>query len=86
MRTLVDRMLDLEERHERAITVVLGAFFVVSCAVYARFITLPDIPRIDEQTIFFWVSAAFNAIWHGFARPALDKRKKQRQIDDGSAG
>ncbi len=78
MSKLVDSVLDFEERWERPITIVLGVFFAISCAVYARFITLPDIPRIDEQIIFFWGSAGFNAIWHGFARPVMLKRKSER--------
>lgn len=82
MNGLLDRVLDFEARHERAISFVLGAWFVLSCAVYARFVTLPDIPGIDEQTIFFWGSVAFNAGWWGFARPALVKRKEARELED----
>lgn len=78
MNGLLDRVIDFEARHERIISFVLGAWFVASCAVYARFVTLPDIPYIDENPIFFWGSAAFNAVWWGFARPALVKRKAAR--------
>lgn len=77
MSKLLDRVLDFEARHERAITIVLGAYFVLSCAVYARFIALPNVPGWVEQTLF-WTSAAFNAGWYGFARPALKRREAAR--------
>ena len=74
-------MLDFEARYEKIISWVLGAWFVASCAVTARFIRLPDIPGIDEGLIFFWGSAAFNAVWWGFARPAMLRRKAARELE-----
>ena len=79
MSNLLDKVLDFEERWGNWTTVVLGVWFWLGIAVYARFITLPDIPLINEQAIFFWGSVAFNAIWWGFARPALQKRKAARE-------
>lgn len=80
--SLLDRVIDFEARHERVISFLLGGWLFASCAVYARFITLPDIPHIDEGPIFFWGSAAFNAVWWGLARPALQRRKEARRIAD----
>ncbi len=79
MNALLDRVIDFEARHERIISIVLGVWFAASCAVTARFIRLPDIPGIDEGTIFMWSSGLFNAVWWGFARPAMLKRKAARE-------
>ncbi|WAT16832.1 hypothetical protein OZN62_07710 [Aurantiacibacter sp. MUD11] len=82
MNALLDRVIEFEARHEKVISIALGLWFWAGVAVYARFISLPDIPGIDEQAIFFWGSAAFNALWWGFARPAM-VRHKQRRMAEG---
>ena len=77
----VDPLLRFAVRHERAIEIMGGAWFVVSCAAWARFIDLPEIPFVTDEMALY-ASAAFNALWWGFAQPALQKRKAQLEQDD----
>ena len=61
-------------RHERLFGIAGMVWLAVSCANYARFIDLPDIPFVtDEMALYF--SAAYNAAWWGFVRPAFERRK-----------
>ena len=61
-------------RHERLFGIAGMVWLAVSCASYARFIDLPDIPFVtDEMALYF--SAAYNAGWWGFVRPAIERRK-----------
>ena len=61
-------------RHERLFGIAGMIWLAVSCASYARFIDLPDIPLVtDEMALYF--SATYNAGWWGFVRPAIERRK-----------
>lgn len=86
MSRFLDKALDFEERWEKPISIVLGIWFWGSCAVTARFITLPDIPHFPEDEVMLYASAAFNAVWWGFARPAMLKRKAEREAEAEAAG
>ena len=71
--SLWDRAAAFAVRHERSFTIGAAIWFWASLAVYARFITLPHIPFLTENMI--WISTAYNAIWWGFVRPELMRRK-----------
>ena len=61
-------------RHERLFGIAGMVWLAISCASYARFIDLPDIPFVtDEMALYF--SAAYNAAWWGFLRPAIERRR-----------
>lgn len=73
---MLDRLVELLDRYQRAITIGAALWFWSSMAVYARFIALPDIPQIFKDG-FFWASVAANARWWGFLRPRIEIRRKQ---------
>ena len=70
---LLDRVVAYETRHRRAIGALSAIWFSLGCAAYARFIDLPAIPFVTDRTVLY-ASAAWNAVWWGFVRPALDRR------------
>jgi hypothetical protein len=70
---LLDRLTRLALCHRRAIGVVGAIWFALSCAVTARFITLPEIPWLNDRMLF-WAASAWNAVWWGFLNPALQRR------------
>ena len=61
-------------RKERLFGIAGTLWLAASCANYARFIDLPDIPYVTDEMALY-VSAAFNAAWWGFVRPAIERRK-----------
>ena len=70
--------------HTRAITIAAAIWFWLGIAIQARFLPLPGMPRELELAIF-WLGAAFNAVWWGFMRPAIDKRRKARDATEIAA-
>ena len=72
----LDRVAGFSLRHERAIGLVAAAWFVLGCADAAGFIDLPKIPFLTG-TAGLIAAALANAAWHGFAKPALENRKKE---------
>ncbi|NNC60600.1 MAG: hypothetical protein HKO05_11500 [Erythrobacter sp.] len=79
----LDPLVRFAVRQERAIEIVGGIWFALSCAVYARFIDLPDIPFSTDE-LALYASAAANGVWWGFVRPAFQKR--QAELLQGRAG
>ncbi|PIW54762.1 MAG: hypothetical protein COW16_09530 [Sphingomonadales bacterium CG12_big_fil_rev_8_21_14_0_65_65_10] len=57
-------------RHKRALTIGGAIWFWASMAVYARLVSLPDLPDWARQG-FFWTGVAYNAIWWGFIQPRI---------------
>ncbi|MEL6529403.1 MAG: hypothetical protein AAGK01_03235 [Pseudomonadota bacterium] len=78
------RTAELFDRHDRAITIGAALWFWAGIAVYARFIELPDIPRLVRDG-FFWASVAVNAIWWAALKPAIEKRRKPNASKDAIA-
>lgn len=76
----LDTLVRFTARHTRAIEIVGGTWFVLSCAVYARFIDLPDIPLLTDELALYG-SAVANAVWWGFVRPAFLKRQAELHQD-----
>lgn len=75
---MLDRTIALLDRHRLAVSIVAGIWFWTGCAVYARFITLPDLPPWIEQA-YFWSGAALNGIWYGFLYPRITARREKRE-------
>lgn len=73
----IDSFFALTERHQRLLSVVGALWFALSCAVYAKFLILPDMPFLTDEVVLY-SGAAYNALWFGFARPAVERRKKLR--------
>lgn len=86
MRHLIDNILRLSEHHKRTLSVVGAAWFALGCAVYARFLELPEIPYLTKE-VALYSGAAYNAIWWGFARPAIERRtkalKSKKEAEEG---
>ncbi|MGB5483991.1 hypothetical protein [Parasphingorhabdus sp.] len=85
MSSVLDNLADFGIKFEKPLSIFGGVWFVASCAVYARFISLPDIPFLTDQVAVF-VSAGYNAIWWGFLRPAVEKRKTARLTQNDVGG
>jgi len=70
-------------RHERALSVLGILSMALSSAVYARFITLPEIELFDERTMI-WLTAIYNVAWWAILRPRVEQRKAAlRLAQDG---
>ena len=61
-------------RYEKPLSYIALAWFVVSCAATARFLPVPEIPYVTDRNSWM-VAGPWNAIWWGFLRPAILKRK-----------
>jgi len=72
-----DKLAATGARHETLLSIFGGLWLAASCAVYARFISLPDIPFLTDQNAIF-LAGGFNAIWWGFLRPKIEKHKAER--------
>ena len=75
MNRIWDRLASFAMRHEKALAIAGAAWLGLSSAVYARFVTLPEIPFLTDD-MALWTSTAWNAGWWGFVHPQIDKRRK----------
>ncbi|WP_284124185.1 hypothetical protein [Parerythrobacter aestuarii] len=71
---LVDPLARFALRHEKLLSALAIGWFVLTCAAYARFIPVPDIPYVTDRNSWM-LSGPWNAIWWGFLRPAILRRK-----------
>lgn len=71
----LNRIADWSVRNSRIVSYASLAMTFVTGAVYARFITIPDIPYITEDMLF-WGSIGWNAIWWGYIHGELQKRRE----------
>ena len=85
MRAVLDRVVAFSASHERPIALIGGLWFAVSCAQYAGFVDLPEIPLLTGMTAIY-ASAAANALWWGFLRPAIERRKQALVAHDVVSG
>ena len=74
MSAIFDRAASIADRHERLFTIGGAIWLALSCAAYARFIDLPEIPFVTDRNAWMF-SGAYNAIWWGFIHPQIDKRR-----------
>lgn len=81
---MLDRAIRFGERHERAIALLSGIWFVISCASWIPQVPVPEVPYVTDRDSWM-LSGAWNAVWWGFAHPALDKRRKQLAEGQASA-
>lgn len=72
---MIDQFIRLIDRHRRLFSIVGAIWFAVGCAVYAKFLTLPAFPFLTDEVLIY-SSAVYNAVWWGFARPAIERRRK----------
>lgn len=72
---MIDRIIILADRHERLVAILGAAWLALGCAVYAKFIVLPDLPFLTDDFVLY-SGAAYNALWWGFVRPAIERRKQ----------
>ena len=73
-----DRLLDPLDRfgmrYERPLGWLALAWFALGCAAAAQFIALPDIPFVSDRNAWM-ISGPTNALWWGWLRPELLRRK-----------
>lgn len=74
---IIDRTEAALEPYGRALSVLAVAWFVFGIAVNARFVRLPEWPWLSAQTVL-WAGVVFNAVWWGFLRPAIARRRAAR--------
>ena len=73
----IDRIEARLAPHSKAISILAAIWFWLGIAIYARFIRLPELPWLPADALF-WAGVAFNAVWWGFLRPAIQARRLQR--------
>ena len=66
------------EPHARAVSVLAAIWFWLGIAIYAGYNRLPDWPWLPDE-VLFWSAMVFNAVWWGFLRPAIERRRTARQ-------
>ncbi|MBD2841696.1 hypothetical protein [Erythrobacter rubeus] len=62
------------ERHSKAFSILGLAWLWFSIAVWARWITLPEIPFLTKDQVAT-LGIIYNAGWWGFVRPRIMKMK-----------
>lgn len=71
---LIDPLVRLGIRHEWVLGRMALAWFALSCAAASGFVALPDIPYVTDRNAWM-ISAPVNALWWGWLRPAIERRK-----------
>lgn len=69
------------ERHERTITILGGAWFVISCASWIPQLGVPEVPYLTDRNSWMF-SGAWNGIWWGAVHPALEKHREKLEAAD----
>ena len=72
--SVTESIASFSTKHERALSLVGILSLALSSAVYARFITLPEIELFDERTMI-WLTAIYNVAWWAILRPRVEQRK-----------
>lgn len=76
MERLLTSIIRFGDRHERTITIIAGAWFVISCASWIPFLPIPKIPYLTDNNSWM-LSGAWNAIWWGGVHPLLENHRKR---------
>lgn len=74
----IDRIEARLAAHANAVSIAAAVWFWLGIGVYARFIRLPELPWLAADALF-WGGVAFNAVWWGFLRPAIESRRSRRE-------
>jgi hypothetical protein len=81
-RAMLTRAIDrIEARlvpYAKGISVLALVWFWFGVAVTAGFIRLPELPWLSKPLVF-WAGIAFNVVWWGFLRPAIESRRAARE-------
>lgn len=80
---MINHFIRLIDRHRRFLSVIGAIWFVVGCAIYAKFLTLPAFPFLTDDVVLY-SGAVYNAAWWGFARPAIVRREKDLMTERAS--
>ena len=72
---MIDAFIRFIDRHRQFLSVIGAIWFALGCAVYARFLVLPELPFLTDDVVLY-SGALYNAVWWGFARPAIERRAK----------
>ena len=68
-------------RHEFLFSAFGLAWFWFSVAIWARWITLPDIPFVTNQVVLVW-TVIYNVGWWSYIRPRIEKLKAEAKAAD----
>jgi len=78
------RIVRFAAKHDRALAIASGAWFVLSCAVWIPQLPIPEIPYVTDRNSWM-LSGPWNALWWGFAYPALEKKRKEIEAAEQSS-
>ena len=73
----IDALTDFTVRFRVPISLIAGAWFVLSWASSAQFIELPSIPGLTG-TPGILASSAVNGLWWGWLNPRVEQRRADR--------
>jgi hypothetical protein len=76
---LYARFAHTAARHSVLFSGIALAWLWFSIAIWARWITLPDIPFLTDQQIAT-LGTVYNVGWWGILRPRIEKMKKAHQL------
>ena len=79
---MIDRIEARLAPHAKAISIAAVVWFWLGIALNAGFIPLPDLPR-PVSAALFWSGVVANAVWWGWLRPAIGKRRLARESAEG---
>ncbi len=85
MNAILDAAIGFGQRYERAIAIIGGAWFVISCASWIPLLPVPEIPYLTDRNSWMF-SGAWNGVWWGLVHPLLDKRRKQLTSQNAPPG
>lgn len=71
----IDSLITLADRYRRLLSLLGALWFTLGCAVYAKFVVVPDVPFLTDDIVLY-SGAAYNALWFGFVRPLVVRRRK----------
>lgn len=71
---LLDPLVRFGTRHEWFLGRLALAWFALGCAAASGFVALPDIPYVTDRNAWM-ISGPVNAVWWGWLRPALQRRR-----------
>lgn len=77
----LSRIANWAERNSQAVSYASFASTILTGAIYARFISIPEIPYVSEQMLF-WASIGWNGLWWGYIHGAIQERRQALQADN----
>ncbi len=74
----IDRLEMRLAPHAKAISIAAIVWFWLGVGLNAGFVALPDLPWPIKPALF-WGGVVANAVWWGWLRPAIERRRHDRQ-------